>query len=312
MVVFKRFVCLFVVPLLLFFTLVVVAQDNVTVKDTVKNVSAQSPKDAKDNAKDTDEETQDKADEASEDTYYLADQTDENEPSVTQVDDPYEKFNRAMFRFNEVLDDNFLKPIAKGYNAIMPTPLNNGIDNFFENLTGIPTVINDLLQFEFYQATSDSWRFAVNSTIGLLGFLDVATRIDLLKHNEDVGLTFAKWGWKKSNYLVLPFFGSHTVRDALGLPIYYFMTIYPYIDEPEAELGLLALRVVDIRAQLLRFGKVYEEVAVDKYVFMRSAYLQRRAYLINNGKELDDTHTVSEEKKEAANNDEETYYLEDV
>lgn len=244
-------------------------------------------------------------------TDYLTDEEIAEEQDMSKID-PYEKFNRVIFSFNEGLDDAILKPIAEAYNVVMPSPLNTAVDNVLENLTGIPTVINDVLQFEFYQATSDAWRLAVNSTIGIGGILDVSTKIGLQKHNEDVGLTFARWGWQPSRYFVIPFFGASTVRDAIGLPIYYYMTVYPYIPNLYCRYGAIAWRIVDIRAQLLRFTKVYKESAIDPYVFVRSAYLQRRAFLINNAKDEDDPYTEKNTEKAAADDSSETYYLEDV
>ena len=130
--------------------------------------------------------------------------------------DPYEPFNRVMYNFNDFIDRALLKPAAKLYNKIMPIPLRKGISNIFSNLDNIPTVANDVLQTNFYQAASDSWRFAINSTVGIAGFFDVAEDLGLERNFEDLGLTFAQWGWKTSNYLVLPFIGPSTVRDGLA------------------------------------------------------------------------------------------------
>lgn len=231
----------------------------------------------------------------------------------TAPKDQYEKLNRTIFKFNETIDDAFIKPIAKTYNALMPTPLNTAIHNAFNNLSEIPTVINDLLQFNFYQATSDGWRFAVNTTIGIGGALDVAKKIDLTRHYEDVGLTLAKWGWADSNYFVIPFLGPSTIRDTICLVPYYYMTVFPYIHPwwPKRYL-LLGMRYIDIRAHLLRFERVYEEIAIDPYVFTRSAYLQHRAYLMKENGNIDDPYTSEDTKQAAANNNNEAYYLDDI
>ena len=239
---------------------------------------------------------------------------EKNDNHVTddQQKDPYEGYNRAMFKFNEDFDDYILKPAAKTYNALMLPPVNNATHNVLNNLSEIPTVINDILQFNFYQATSDSWRFVVNSTVGIGGILDVASKIDLPKHYEDIGLTLAKWGWVDSNYFIIPFLGPSTIRDAISLIPYYYITVYPYIKDWRWRYAALTLRMVDIRAQLLRFEKTYEQIALDPYVFMRSAYFQRRKYLMNGNNDIDDPYTEEDTKKAAADNNEEAYYLDDV
>ncbi|MGD9153851.1 MAG: VacJ family lipoprotein [Gammaproteobacteria bacterium] len=251
------------------------------------------------------------SEEEEEEESYLT-ETDIDQQSNQQQNDPYEKFNRAMFQFNEDLDHLILKPIAKTYNALTPTPVNTSVDHMFNNLTEIPTTINDLLQFNFYQAISDSWRFVINSTVGIGGILDVAEKTGLSRHYEDVGLTLAKWGWKDSNYFVIPFLGSSTIRDGISLIPYYYMTIYPYIKDWRSRYAILAWRAVDIRAQLLRFEKVYKAAAIDRYILIRSAYLQRRKHLIDQNKKLDDPYTTENTQKAAADDNEETYYLDDV
>lgn len=245
-----------------------------------------------------------------EESYLTEKNTDQQDNQ--QKNDPYEKFNRAMFQFNEDLDHIVLKPIAKTYNAVMPGPANTAVGNIFNNLTEIPTVINDLLQFNFYQATSDSWRFVINSTVGVGGILDVAKKTGLSRHYEDVGLTLAKWGWKNSNYFVIPFLGASTIRDGISLIPYYYITVYPYIKDWRSRYAILAWRAIDIRAELLRFEKVYEAAAIDRYVLMRSAYFQRRKHLINQNNNLDDPYTAEDTQKSVANDNEEAYYLDDV
>jgi phospholipid-binding lipoprotein MlaA len=205
--------------------------------------------------------------------------------------DPYEPFNRVMYNFNDFLDRALLKPAAKLYNKVMPIPLKKGIGNMFSNLDNIPTVANDVLQANFYQAVSDSWRFALNSTVGIAGFFDVAEDLGLERNVEDLGLTFAQWGWKNSNYLVLPFIGPSTVRDGLGWPINYeLLTIYPYVHPIRDRYIIYGVGVVSKRAELLRFQNVMEQAAVDRYVFMRDAYLQNRNYKIERNKQLGDPY----------------------
>ena len=215
------------------------------------------------------------------------------------TEDPYEHFNRAMFNFNDFLDRVILKPIATLYTQIMPKPLFQGVSNFFANIDTIPVVANDFLQGNFYQATSDAWRLGINSTIGIIGFFDVASRMGLEPNYEDFGLTLAQWGYKDTYYLVLPFFGPSTFRDALGMPVnYYGLSIYPYVHPPIRRYELYAWAVVAKRADYLSYDRVYQQVAIDKYAFMRNAYMQRRAYLIQRNKELGDPYIEKNNKVE--------------
>ncbi len=212
--------------------------------------------------------------------------------------DPYEGYNRIAFRFNDTLDTYVLKPVAQGYNTIMPYPLREGVSNFYRNIDTVPVILNDILQGNFYQATSDSWRLLINTTVGVLGIFDVASHIGLDPNTEeDLGLTFAQWGWKNSNYFVLPFFGPSTVRDTLAKPIeYQFMTIYPWVTSMEDVWLLYGGGVINQRAQLLKLEAVMKQAAIDKYVFQRNAYLQHRAYLIQRNHELDDPYLLDDEE----------------
>jgi phospholipid-binding lipoprotein MlaA len=205
--------------------------------------------------------------------------------------DPYEKFNRVMFRFNDLIDKIIFKPVAKLYNKIVPTPIVKGISHMFSNIDTIPTIANDILQFNLYQATSDTWRLALNSTVGIGGFFDIATGMGLESNYEDLGLTFARWGWKNSNYLVVPFLGPSTVRDGIAWPIdYQLFTIYPYIRDVRDRYILYGFSLVSKRAELLRFQSVMEQAAIDRYAFLRDAYTQRRAYLIDRNERLGDPY----------------------
>ncbi len=203
------------------------------------------------------------------------------------IKDPYETFNRPMFVFNDWMDRLIFKPIATLYLKITPKPLAKGFSNAFGNIDTIPTVLNDVLQGNFYQAVNDSWRFGINTTLGLAGFIDVASLMGLEPNNrQDFGLTLAQWGWVNSNYLVLPILGPGTVRDQLAIYPNYYLSIYPYIEPDAVEYGLLAGSLIVKRAEILRYQNVFEQAALDKYTFVRDAYLQRRAYLIERNKQL--------------------------
>lgn len=198
--------------------------------------------------------------------------------------DPYENYNRQMYQFNKGLDIVFFKPIAFLYKRIIPCPVTKAVSNFFNNLGELVTIPNDILQGNMFFAATDTTRFVINTTFGIGGLIDVATCGGLPRHVEDTGLTFARWGYKCSHYLVLPILGPSTVRDTLGLPFdYYLFSPYPYIPYTrsfEARLALAALYGIDKRSQLLDFDETINQAAVDPYVFIRDAYLQRRNFLI--------------------------------
>ena len=203
----------------------------------------------------------------------------------TSQQDPLEIFNRAMYHFNDIIDQVALKPAATLYNYIIPKPLAKGFSNFFANIDTIPTVINDVLQLNFRQTANDAWRLVINSTVGIAGFFDVACHIGLKPNVQDLGLTFARWGWENCTYLVIPFLGPTTIRDGIAWPInYQYMTIYPRIYPVNTRYAIYGLSLVVKRADLLHFQNVFEQASLDKYVFMRDAYLQRRHYLIERNK----------------------------
>lgn len=199
--------------------------------------------------------------------------------------DPWEGFNRAVFAFNDTLDYYFLKPIATGYDKVMPDPLQNGVTNFFSNAGEIVTIVNDLFQGKFKQAGLDSTRFLVNTTVGMFGFIDIGSRIGLEKHDEDFGQTLGYWGVGPGPYLMLPFFGPNTLRDTAGKGPDYFLSPYNAVDHELTRYSLRALDVVDLRTSLLEAEKL---VAGDRYSFFRDAYLQNREFLVNDGQLSDD------------------------
>lgn len=220
------------------------------------------------------------------------------EASVKQTD-PYEKINRAVFSFNDKVDTYLLKPIATFYNKILPKPLNQGIHNFFNNIDELPIIANDLLQFHFYQSANDLWRLGINSTLGIGGLFDVATRMKLPRYSNDFGMTLATWGYHNSTYVVWPFFGPSTLRDGISIPVDYFVfSIYPYIDPQAKRYAVYSLSVVDKRAYLLKFQPVFEEAAVDRYVFMRNAYLQRRTFQIEQNQQRGYKYQISSNSDE--------------
>jgi len=195
-------------------------------------------------------------------------------------DDPYEGFNRAMFSFNRGLDKVILRPVAKTYDFVLPAPAKKGVSNFFSNIGDVSNIPNDLLQANFIHAGDDLFRVVINTTAGIGGLFDVASKAGLQKNYEDFGLTLAQWGAKDTHYLVLPVFGSSTFRDAPALIVDYGLDPISYIEPDGYRYAALGLRVIDKRSKLLGSDRLVDE-AFDPYVFVRDAYLQRRVYLMN-------------------------------
>lgn len=194
--------------------------------------------------------------------------------------DPYEKYNRKIFKFNMMLDKDVLRPFAQVYEKVTPDAAQGMITHFFDNLDLVPTVANDAIQLNMHQALEDSSRFLVNSTVGIGGLFDVATPIKIPYHHNDFGLTMARYGDKRSDYLMLPFFGPSTVRDSIGDPINIYLSIWPYINPAYVSYTAMGFNKFNQRVQLLAADKLVEQ-AFDPYVFVRSAYLQHRQAQIN-------------------------------
>jgi len=204
------------------------------------------------------------------------------------ADDPMEDWNRDVLSFNDGLDDYFLKPVSQGYQWIMPEFADTGISNFFSNLSDIGVFVNDIFQLKLEQGGADFGRFLVNSTVGVGGFIDVATMIDLPKHKEDFGQTLAFWGVPSGPYMVVPLFGSSTPRGVVGAIGDIALHPLSYIGVPGASFGAGALNAVDVSADNLNTRKIAEEAALDRYSFLKDAYLQKRQYLVTDGDIPDD------------------------
>jgi phospholipid-binding lipoprotein MlaA len=212
--------------------------------------------------------------------------------------DPYETFNRKVHGFNMAVDKAVLKPAATIYTTILPAFVRKGIDNAFNNIDMIPSVANDLLQAEGKWAIKDTWRFVLNSTIGFGGLYDAAEKCGLPPHYNDLGLTLAKWGDKKSPYLVLPLIGPSTIRDGSGMLFQFALwNPYIYINNDAWAYGLAGLRYIDLRAQLLDSEQLMNE-ALDKYSFIRDAYLQHRNYLITGAEQDNGSNYIDDGKAE--------------
>ncbi|WP_036302179.1 MlaA family lipoprotein [Methylotenera sp. L2L1] len=201
--------------------------------------------------------------------------------------DPLESINRGVYKFNDVTDKAVFKPVATAYKTVAPSPIRTGVNNFFNNLGSVTNILNNLLQFKFANAFSETGRFVINSTFGLAGLIDVAGMDKIPVHKEDFGQTLGYWGVGSGAYLVLPFVGPSTVRDTTGLivdtttsdPITYTHNI----GEIRLHNQLRAAQFIDKRTELLDAKDLVDDASLDPYAFMRDAYLQRRASLIQDG-----------------------------
>lgn len=200
----------------------------------------------------------------------------------TTTRDPWEGFNRQSYAFNDAVDRAVLKPVAQGYQKVVPPFAQEGVGNFFGNLYDVGTGLNQFLQGKPQKGASDLGRFVVNTVFGVLGLWDVATPLGLEKHNEDFGQTLAVWGVPSGPYLVIPLLGPSTARDAPARavdPSWY----YSSIDSSWKYWGFWTLEKVDTRAGLLKAETTLEVAALDKYIFIREAWVQRRRNAIYDG-----------------------------
>lgn len=197
--------------------------------------------------------------------------------------DPLERVNRHMFEFNEGLDKAVLKPLAQVYDKVLPVPVQECVANGFSNLREPTNALNNLLQGKAADAVSDVCRFAINTTIGLLGCFDVASRMGLEKHREDFGQTLGRWGVGNGPFLVLPLLGPSTVRDTAGLGLDSVTDVNFWIENVRVRNTLFGLRTVSLRHELLKADDLIAGAALDKYSFIRDGYLQRRRSLVYDG-----------------------------
>ncbi len=197
-------------------------------------------------------------------------------------DDPLERYNRAMFAFNDGLDRAIVRPTAQVYETVTPRLVRTGVGNFFGNIADVWIGLNNMLQGKVGDGMSDWMRFMVNSTFGIFGLFDVASEMGLQKSDEDFGQTLAVWGVGEGPYVVLPLLGPRTLRDAAALPVDMQGDPASTLSHGQTRAAVTALRIVHVRAKLLPLDSTFEE-AIDKYAFMRDFYLQRRRFLVHDG-----------------------------
>jgi phospholipid-binding lipoprotein MlaA len=216
--------------------------------------------------------------------------------------DPWERLNRTTFKVNTSLDHAIARPVARGYEKVTPKVVRTGVSNFFDNLFYPVVMVNDLLQLKFKPFGQDIGRFLLNTTVGIGGLFDPATRAGLPKSDEDLGQTFGYWGIKPGPYLVIPILGPSDVRDGIGRVGDGFLSPLSYVNNNYIRYGLYGVSVIDIRYRLLPQDKLLDE-AYDPYSFLKNAYLQRREYQVTDGKLSDEQlkqqqqNQVDEEKK---------------
>jgi phospholipid-binding lipoprotein MlaA len=194
--------------------------------------------------------------------------------------DPFEHFNRDTYRFNDKMDKAIIKPIARGYVKITPAPVRQSVSNFMDNLDGILTISNDILQGDGDWAFSDTWRFMINSTVGILGLFDPASHIGLMPHDNDFGLTLERWGWH-SPYLIVPFAGPRTLGGVIAMPINGVMNMNSLVFTLDQRVMLLAIYGLNARAQILASEDLSSGMVFDPYIFMRDAYMQDLQYEVS-------------------------------
>ena len=212
--------------------------------------------------------------------------------------DPFEPLNRSIYRFNEVVDEAVAKPVATAYRDALHEEIRGRVRNFFSNIGDLWIGANDFLQGKFYDGFEDWMRFVFNSTIGLFGLHDVASDMGIEKRNEDFGQTLGAWGVGEGPYLVLPILGSSTVRDGAGTAVDMYVDPVSEFRPIRLRNSATALRLVGVRADLLDASRILEQAALDKYVFQRDAYLQRRRNLVYDGRPPREPREREEEPKE--------------
>lgn len=228
----------------------------------------------------------------------------------TDARDPWEGWNRGTQSFNDGLDDYFMKPLAKGYQYVTPSFVDRGVTNFFSNIDDIGVTLNDLLQAKFKQGGMDATRFLVNTTVGVAGFIDVASKLDLPKHNEDFDQTLGTWGVPSGPYLVLPLLGPSSPRGFGGLVGDSAANPLTYLGAGVGA-GSFGARMTDMRADTLSASKIADEASVDRYEFIRNAYFQQRNYLLHDGNPPEEEDLDFEEPTETPSKGKVDVYLDD-
>ncbi len=201
--------------------------------------------------------------------------------TYTLKQDPFEPFNRKVYVLNDTVDQAVLKPVAQVYAQVMPSPAKTMVNNFFSNLDDVVVTTNDLLQLKFVQAASDGSRVIFNSTFGIFGLINVTDRLE--KHNEDFGQTLGYWGLGSGPYLMIPFWGPSSLRDGAGLYADSFASVIRNTQHVPTRNSMYALKSFNTRVNLLEQEKVLDDATIDRYSFLRDAYMMHRQSLVYDG-----------------------------
>jgi phospholipid-binding lipoprotein MlaA len=199
-------------------------------------------------------------------------------------DDPFEPMNRALYEFHDTVDTAVVKPVAQAYIDVVPQLIRTGVSNVFNNIDDLFSAVNGLLQGKLDKFGDDLGRVLLNTTWGVGGIFDLASMVGIERGNEDFGQTFGAWGFPQGPYFFVPFLGPTTVRDGTGVVVRIAVGPVGYIPDVAVRNSLYGLGAVDIRAQALSAGAIVDTAALDRYLFIRNAYLQRRRYLLYDGK----------------------------
>ena len=203
---------------------------------------------------------------------------------AADINDPFEDINRSIFNFNESIDKNFLKPVAKVYSKT-PEPIKRGVTNFFNNLEEVETSINQVLQGKPKRAINDISRFIINSSLGIGGFIDVASKLGMPSHDEDFAQTLALWGTPSGPYIMLPALGPSSLRDTLSKPFSSFLSVTFHMTEDDVNLSLKAIDALETRERLL---EVESLISGDRYNFVKDSYVQFMEYEVKDGVGVED------------------------
>ena len=202
---------------------------------------------------------------------------------ATNPRDPLEPVNRKVYAFNDAVDRAVVKPVATAYRDTVPQPVRTGVTHFFSNIGDAWSAINAFLQLKAEAGMRNTMRFGMNTLFGLGGLLDIASEAGIESHQEDFGQTLAHWGVGSGPYLVLPLLGPSTLRDTSALPLDMKASGYFFQNDPQTALGLSGLRLIDARARALAVSNMLGDAALDPYLFVRDAYLQRRRNQVYDG-----------------------------
>ena len=201
-----------------------------------------------------------------------------------EINDPFENLNRKIFELNENLDKKIAKPVAETYSKVPPR-IKKGISNFFNNIEEVDTFVNQMLQGKPKQSINDLSRFIINSSVGLGGFIDVASRIGLDRHEEDFGQTLAVWGVDQGPYIMLPILGPSTLRDTFSRPVSSFLSVTFHMTDTDVNIALKGIDAIETREKLLGVESL---LSGDKYSFVKDAYIQSMLYEIKDGIDVQD------------------------